>query len=339
MQHYFAVCCIIKDEADLEEFILYHVILGATQIYIYDNESHQPIKERLLHNFFFKKYCTVIHFPGKCQQNKAYNHCIKTYGKDIHWLAVLDGDEYIVSKTTFKLTDLLKEHDDKDAIAINWVMFGTSHNNTRKPGFVVDNYRHCENKQDRHIKTICKPSKVNYFSNPHFPIMKKGCLSKDIKGNSMLPDSPAFNENYTADIVQINHYTFKSLEECNKKHYRGNADSENNRRNLYDENIHNLFNEKIDDYLPKKYMNIMFDHIRMIAANNGIYRALNPDLRGFNDDACHDHLLNIGIKEGRPMHIREKFPEFDRDCFRRNNQHLENMNDLEIELHYIYSQE
>lgn len=339
MKHYLAVCCIIKDEDDIEEFIIYNVILGATQIYIYDNESQIPIKDRLLHNYFFKKYCTVINFPGKCQQLKAYNHCIKKYGKDIHWLAVLDGDEYIVPKTSFKLTDLLKEHDDKDAIAINWVIFGTSLHNIRKNGFVVDNYRRCENKQDRHVKTICKPNKVDSFPNPHYPIMKKGCLCKDIKGNNMLPSSPAFNENFTADVVQINHYTFKSLEECNKKHYRGNADSEHGRRNLYDETIHNLFNEKIDDVLPNKYMNLISHHIRMIAVNNDIYRALNPDLRTFNDEECYLHLLTQSICERRSMHIREKFPEFDRNDYREKNKHLENMNDLEIELHYIYSRE
>lgn len=335
MRHYFAVCCIIKDEDNLEEFIIYNVILGASQIYIYDNESKIPIKDRLLHNFFFQKYCTVIDFPGKSQQMNAYNHCIKNYGNDIHWLAVIDGDEYIVPKQTFTFTELLQNHEDKDAIAINWVYFGTSYHNTRQNGLIIDNYRHCENKQDKHVKTICKPDKVDHFCNPHYAIMKPGCKTKDIKGNDI---HDAFNHNYTADIVQINHYTFKSLEECNNKHYRGNADSDN-RRKIFDESIHNVYNDQIDDFLPNKYMSLIWNHIRMIAVNNEIYLALNPDLRYFSDVQCQEHLLRHSINEGRPMHIRDKFLNFDRSKFRENNPQLGHMNDLEIELHYIYLQE
>uniref|UniRef100_A0A6C0B915 Uncharacterized protein n=1 Tax=viral metagenome TaxID=1070528 RepID=A0A6C0B915_9ZZZZ len=335
MKHYFAVCCIIKDEDNLEEFIIYNIILGASQIYIYDNESKIPIKDRLLHNFFFKKYCTVINFPGKSQQMNAYNHCIKNYKSDIHWLAVIDGDEYIVPKQTFTLTELLQKHEDKDAIGINWFFFGTSYHNTKQNGLIIDKYRHCENDQDRHIKVICKPDTVNYFNNPHIPVMKQGYMIKDIKDNNL---NSAFNHNYTTDIVQINHYTFKSLEECNNKHYRGNADSEN-RRNLYDQSIHNLHNHQIDDFLPNKYMNLILSYISMIAVNNDIYRALNPDLRSFNNTQCYEHLLSSSIRERRPMHIGDKFPQFDRSIFRNDNPQLAHMNDLELELHYIYSQE
>lgn len=253
----------------------------------------------------------------------------------IGWHLLMEN-EYIVPKTTFTFTELLQNHEDKDAIAINWVMFGTSHHNTKQNGLVMDNYRHCENKQDRHVKTICKPNKVDHYNNPHFAIMKPGCKSKDIKGNPMNVDSPAFNHNYTTDIVQINHYTFKSLEECNNKHYRGNADSEY-RRNIFDKSIHNSYNHQIDHFLPNKYLNLMWNYIRMVAVNNDIYRALNPDLRSLTHDQCHEHLLRNSINEGRPMHIKDKFPEFDRNNFRQNNPHLGHMNDLEIELHFIYS--
>jgi len=37
--HYLSLCCIIKDESNIEEFIMYYTILGVTKFYIYDNES------------------------------------------------------------------------------------------------------------------------------------------------------------------------------------------------------------------------------------------------------------------------------------------------------------
>jgi len=69
-----ALTCIIKDEQYLEEFIIYHHLIGVQHFYIYDNESNIPIKKRLNHPFFLK-HCTIINFPGKAQQVNAYNHC------------------------------------------------------------------------------------------------------------------------------------------------------------------------------------------------------------------------------------------------------------------------
>lgn len=348
MKHDLALCCIIKDETNLEEFIIYYVILGVTQIYIYDNESSFPIKKRLLHNFFYKKYCTVIDFPGKCQQMNAYNHCIKNYGNNIDWLAVVDADEFIVLKTQNTLPELLKQYEDKDAVAINWVIFGTSHHNNIQNGLVIDNYRYCESnpsaiagslqKQDKHIKVICKPTQVLEFNNPHYAIMKDMNKFTDLKGVVMDKSCFAFNYNYTIDIAQINHYTFKSLEECNNKHFRGNADKLD-RRGIFNETIHNHYNDMIDNYLPDKYMNKINQYIRMIAVNIHIYKALNRDLRNLTNADCCDHLLYYSIKECRPLHIKDKYPNFSRDNYRGQNPQFNNLTDVEIEIKYIYSHE
>jgi hypothetical protein len=259
--------------------------------------------------------------------------------RSIRWLAIIDADEYILPKTTFTMTELLQQHEDKDAIAINWVMFGTNKYNNKQNGLVVNNFIRCENKQGSHVKTISKVSRVDFFDNPHYPVLKKNYKISDIKGNVLDSKRPAFNDNYTADIVQINHYTFKSLEECNKKHYRGNADSETARRQLCNESIHYLYNDIVDDYLPNKYAGLILEYIRMVAVNNDIYRALNPDLRSYSDDQCYEHLIHSSINEKRMMHIREKFPDFNRDEYRNNNPQFQHLNDLELELKYIYSQE
>ena len=338
MKHYVALCCIIKDEPDLEEFIIYYVILGVTQFYIYDNESSYPIKTRLLNNFFFQKYCTVIDFPGKCQQINAYNHCIQKYGAEINWLAVVDADEFIVLKTQNTLPELLKQYEHKDAIAINWVIFGTSHHNHRQNGLVIDNYRYCDSKQHNHIKTIFKPNHVVEMNNPHYAIMKDSSKFTDLKGNIIDKTFPAFNDNYTIDIAQINHYTFKSLDECNNKHYRGNADKLEG-RGIFNESLHHVYNNIIDNYLPDKYMNTINHYIRMISVNLQIYKALNPDLRIATDNICYKHLIYYSINENRPLHIKDKHPNFSHTDYRIQNPQFNNMNDIELELQYIYSHE
>ena len=46
MSRYLSILCIIKNEDYLEEFILYHYLLGVEHFYIYDNESDIPIFKR-----------------------------------------------------------------------------------------------------------------------------------------------------------------------------------------------------------------------------------------------------------------------------------------------------
>ena len=330
--YYLSLCCIIKDESNLEEFIMYYTLLGVQHFYIYDNESSPSIKDRL-NSFFYKHYCTIIDFPGRCQQMNAYNHCINNYGINIEWLIVVDGDEYIVPKIDNTLIEFLKKRENAHAIGINWVFFGTSFHNHKQSGFLIDKYRHCDSKQDRHVKSIVRPKFIKSIDNPHFATMNDPDLFLDSKGNIIT--ELAFNSNETADIIQINHYTFKSLEECNQKHYRGNADSLN-RRNICDESLHNNFNEKVDNTLPDKYLEQIMKTYRLTCVNLAIYKALNPDTKDLlNENDLANHIIQYGVSQNRPMHIGDKFPNFSREKYRKKNPHLNHLDDVNIEIHYI----
>jgi hypothetical protein len=70
------IVCIAKLEQDyIEEFVKYHLHLGFTHIYLYDNEDIS-VYENLLKNY--NKYITFIHLP--------YNN----YHKDVQYI-VLDN--------------------------------------------------------------------------------------------------------------------------------------------------------------------------------------------------------------------------------------------------------
>ena len=152
-------------------------MLGVEHFYIYDNESTIPIKTRL-DSFFYNKICTIIDFPGKCQQMNVYNHCIKNFGPRTEWLIIADGDEYILPKNDNKISDFLRKYNHLQAITINWVIFGTSYHHVKQDGFLTDKFRYCENKQDKHITPL-------HISNAHFRGQKKICKNvKSIVGIS-----------------------------------------------------------------------------------------------------------------------------------------------------------
>lgn len=329
--YYLSLCCIIKDEGNLEEFIIYYILLGVVHFYIYDNESTFPIKERL-NSFLYKHYCTIIDFPGRCQQMNAYNDCVKKFGKNIEWLIIVDGDEYILPKMDNTLVDFLKKRENAQSIGINWVFFGTSFHKNKRGGFLVDNYRYCQNGQDRHVKSIFKPKYFLYMDNPHYAIMEDPERIVDPKGNKIV--HYAFNDCYTIDIIQINHYVFKSLEENNEKHYRGNADTLN-RRNISDEGLHNYFNEIVDNILPDKYLEKMKKMYSLSCVNFSIYKALNPDISNMTEDEVSNHIIQYGINENRYLHSKDKFPDFSIEKYRESVPHLYYMNNVDLEVYYI----
>jgi hypothetical protein len=166
--------------------------------------------------------CTIIDFPGQCMQIPAYNDCLKNFGDTTKWLIVADGDEYILPKKHFSIRDFLNDYDDFHAIGINWVMFGTSFHDNKQTGYLIDKYRYCSRDQNPHIKTICKPEMTKEII-IHGVLLYDSSKYVDAKKNII---SEPFNHNYTIDIIQINHYSGKSIEEWYEKYYRGNADSD-----------------------------------------------------------------------------------------------------------------
>jgi len=330
--YYLSICTIIKDEPNLEEFILFHYIQGVEHFFIYDNESAYPLSERLS-RYFFTQICTIINFPGKPQQINSYKHCLSNYGYKTKWLLFADGDEYICPKIHYSIREFLNNYDDVHAIGINWVFFGTSFHDKKQDGFIIDKYRYRSNQQDQHIKTVCKPEFTKTCNHPHFVELYDPSKYVDSKRNII---SGPFNNNYNIDIIQINHYYTKSLENSYEKQNRGRTDC------ISDYNIphlHNINNDVKDDYCPDKYLYCLNFYYELININWEIYKALNPDLELTLNSSTeyYKHLFEYGINEKRYKKINDKFPNFNRESYRNNNPDLKDLNDLELEKHYIHS--
>ena len=242
-----SLCCIIKDEKYLEEFIIYYKVIGVDHFYIYDNDSKPSIKERL-NKPYFNDCCTIIDFPGKVKQPEAYTHCLENYGKETTWLIFVDGDEYILPKKHNNLIDFLNEYNDAYGLGINWVLFGSSYHDKKQDGFLIDKYRFCNKEQNKHIKSILKPEYVDKYIDPHYFQVKNPNKYLDCKRNKI---TSAFNTNPTTDIIQINHYHGKSVEEQLEKQLRGTPD-----RMVTDfkPHFHDINNDIKDDTIANKYL-------------------------------------------------------------------------------------
>jgi hypothetical protein len=331
VKYFLSLCCIIKNERYLEEFIIYYRLLGVEHFYIYDNDSTIPIIDRL-NNFFYKNICTIIKFPGKIQQLNAYNDFIKYYSSQTKWVIIVDGDEYILPKykNYFSLRNFLKEYDEYHAIGINWMMFGTSFHDKIQPGFIVDNYRYCEGIQNPHIKTICKPEFVTNIESPHYVNLIDPSKYIDPYKNII---SGSFNNNNTIDIIQINHYWGKSLEEHYEKRDRGRATTDKLR--VICENPHLNYNKVIDNFLPDKYLNHIKKLKSIIDVNWETYKLLNLDLIFQTSDEYYNHLFTEGINDKRYYKIKDKYPNFSYYYYSKNYSDLSSLSFIDLEKHYL----
>lgn len=251
MSYYLSLCLFVKNERYLEEFITYYKILGVEHFYIYDNQSTFPIRNRLDHKFY-SDFITFIDFCGDFQQLNAYNHCLKNFSHETKWLIVVDSDEYIVPKKCWTIREFINKYENFEAIGINWRIFGTNYYDKRPDGYLIDNYIKCSKDQDEQIKCIIQPSKCKRFITVHHPEVNHPNLFIDPKKNVI---NWFRNRNYTIDIIQINHYRYKSLEDALEKKNRGYSDPHTKGSTpYYDKKLHELDNDDEDPTAKDRYL-------------------------------------------------------------------------------------
>ncbi|MFI5158164.1 MAG: glycosyltransferase family 92 protein [Sphingobacteriales bacterium] len=219
-----AICCIVKDEPYLYEWVEYHAAIGVTQFYIYDNGSTTPVNETL-ERFINSDLVKVVSFSGIEMQLRAYEHCLEHYGPLCKWIAFIDADEFIVPKTlTGNLPDFLKAYKDYGGLVINWLVFGSNGHINKPPGTQVQNYTRRglkSNAVNEHVKSIVQPSFVIKPLTPHHFNYKKGKYGV----NENFDSTAGPFSSHSSNKIQINHYFLRSEADFIQKSERGRADT------------------------------------------------------------------------------------------------------------------
>lgn len=216
------ICCIALDEEPyIDEWIDYHLHIGFSHIYIYDNSPTHVLRSKTTSRV------TVVPFPGSSKQLIAYNVFVQTYKRKHMWAAFIDCDEFIVLKKHSSIVDLLHEYRDCQALALQWRMFGTSHEVSYRDEPVTKRFHYCSKDVHPLFKSICKMTFIENYNNPHKPSLLSGQLYDT--NRHVIPLNDFANPNGPVDVACIHHYYTKSEEEFRKKINRGKADMEEKR--------------------------------------------------------------------------------------------------------------
>jgi hypothetical protein len=211
------LCCIAKHEDRyLPEWIEYHLALGFSHVYIYDNSDEGGLAP--LH----RDPVSVVHWPGPRQQMPAYNHMLAQHSLQHRWCAFLDVDEFLVLRRHRSVVELLKQHCPSGGLCLNWYVFGSSGHLTYEARPVRERFQMRQAKLDQHVKSIVTMADAYCFSNPHYAHLRPGYLCVDTAGRTV---TGPYNPEGTDHVACIHHYFTKSEEEFLEKRARGRADT------------------------------------------------------------------------------------------------------------------
>lgn len=223
--HETAICVIVKDELDLDEWIVYHQEIGFDHIYVYDNNDI-PI------NLDHHQNLTYIHFPGKVQQINAYCDWIKKYKLECKYICVIDADEYVVFNSKYdSVKNVLKNlPDDHDSLILNSKLF-VNINETREEGLVLEKnltwqkFLHRDKWKSKSylinysssVKTFSKTKLIKKIDNPHTfkYYTEHKSYSGDLKSECVVKNFSHYAKEEPQ--IWINHYYIKSLSEFRHK--------------------------------------------------------------------------------------------------------------------------
>ncbi len=220
-----AICAIAKNEsAYLEEWVVYHHLIGFDPIRIYSHEPTDDSEDVLAR---LERAGLVEWLPWSVPRKvkpqwAAYEDGVQQLQGRADWVAFIDLDEFIVTPHHLSIQEFLRDYGELQAIAINWKMFGSSGLQTHEPGFVMERFTRCAKRSfsgNRAIKTLARLDAVE-IPRVHTCHFRPGVRYQTVLGEEIGP-SVGTSEAVSHDIIRINHYFTRSREEWEAKAKRG----------------------------------------------------------------------------------------------------------------------
>jgi hypothetical protein len=221
--NYMAICAIAKDEGPyLKEWIEWHLKNGVEKFYIYDNGSKDDTTT-VLKPYIEKGIVEYTYYPGYRRQIASYDDCLRRHRHDSRWIAFIDIDEFIVPVRDNSIIEFVRRLEEYPAVEINWLVYGSGGIKTKKPGDVMARFKYHsrpDNILNRHVKSIVNPRKVFTMTGCHEAARMTG-RTVDSHGDIVTVNFKHREPQH--DVIRINHYAVKSLEEFREKCSKGRA--------------------------------------------------------------------------------------------------------------------
>jgi hypothetical protein len=226
-----------KDENRyLREWVAFHRTQGYTKFYIYDNMSETPVAKTLNQEIEEGLVDVTVWEDTRIgRHRRAMDNFLNRPDVIATWVSITDTDEFAFGIEN-RLSEVLKNHEDKDAVKLGWLCFGSSGHRKIPDGLVIESYtKRGEPESIPGGKSIVKFEIVKNMKDCHnaCPIYKTHLIDRS--------------------EATINHYITRSKEDWIDKSRRGGGNGGKRSIGLF-----NKFNKKfnkLEDKTIQKYAN------------------------------------------------------------------------------------
>lgn len=216
----------VKDEARfLPEWIAHHVNLGVEHVFVYDNNSTDGI-DVVLAPFVERGLVTYVPWPTVPASPSCEVDFLSRFGHHSRWVAFFDADEFLFEARPDALSDVLRLHDDRPAIAISWRYFGSAGHETIPHGLITEAFDRADDGCNRHVKVIAKPAMIHRHRNSHNFYYRRGRVAVTPEGRRVFG---SFIAPPQQPVLVLHHYVYRSREDYERKTKRGFVDASGSR--------------------------------------------------------------------------------------------------------------
>ena len=207
-----AVAIVKGDAAFIEEWLIYHRLIGIDRFLIYDNDPALPLRALLEPYSDFAEVTDwpgdpTARWPGRNLQTKTYAHALARVIGKCDWITFIDVDEFIVLRRDEHIHAFLSRFGDSGSVRLNWHVFGHNGYYDDPPGLITSSLTRRMAAPSPRTKAISRPETVLSIESAHSCRLKAGFSMADANGRRYL-DEPYPGK--TAD-AHVNHYQCRSF--------------------------------------------------------------------------------------------------------------------------------
>lgn len=234
-----AVCAICKNENPyILEWVAYQKLVGFDHVFVYDNDSSDGTSEALIRLHEAGQITRIFwpRLPEVAPQRSAYADFLERFGHGFDWAMICDLDEFLcVDQGTVQqfIGEALLANSEASAIAIPWLVFGSSGQAAIADDLVINRFEHCELECDGAVKTLFR---LNDTFNIRTHVVDIG-LGKYVDNTFALAEWSSYAPTHLSfprfGGARVHHYFTKSKGEWDLRKSLGRADrSDIQMRNL-----------------------------------------------------------------------------------------------------------